>query len=705
MDRSLKRNIDFIKSLDYGDIKYKPINYSEYIYKSFIDEFTIEKLKRNIVRYEELKNKIEESINEKRYIHIPISETKEFVSNYYNILVESLSVFINTRDNNFYYLIKAFMNDGREDGNYSFLMPIVINNLLKTCQGICEFYNFIYQSIENNTEGISIEQILLYKSILIAKVQRVFRWYSFDDKEDLCRVTLPPRPHDEQEYFSLLLSYKNLKEINSYEGIGELRTAEKIIQAAEEYFRENNGDVFNVALLGDINYPIKELRNYVRFNINSDFKERKIIYNIYTNNFESKKVLLKDITDINFNSNLFDVFENAGIFSDIIAKNNLIFMLDCLNIYKEPYVSSDFSKRAIIDNYKNNEFDRYSSWMDTPENIFVNNPMDDIYDNIVSLIVFNQIGKIRKNANEYLIEYCKKNILRYPNKNLYIYMSDLDCFKNIDFFDTSYVRTEQYNDKKIGIIKIGNSKSKSISCGSDEKIITFNLWQIIKHIALEERKEITKYIFGDKYEKIEKSIIKEKNEKENNEIVYMLLHYFYFGIDYSNWKSGLSFYYKMDKKLESYGLTGFDEQQICESIINNVLKNIFKRERGSIFRQYCKNVVNSFLYGNARSVNDMVFIHLLKKEIVNLDKFDKAGKLDNLEKYIKEKKNINSKRIYEKIIDNMDTPVVSIANKMTVDSILIDFDGGEGIINNLKKACENLNYENSYLYKNIIKRG
>lgn len=658
-----------------------------------------------------------------------------YLSTYYSMLVDVTEVYNSTHDKNIMELIDNYLNIGRtKEDRYYFEMytPLVMNNMNKVYQGVKDFYDLLFSKArqvdaqENELYGKTL--FMMYKSILIAKTQRIFRWYSLDEEGNLIHTTLPPRPYSNDDFNLPRFISRPLSEYNSYEGIGELRIIDKIIYNIEDRIHsakdaQDGQDVsLYVAVIGDIGKGIYELRRYLIDCLGSN-KEigKKVTVNIdaYTKNEVGEEQYIEnpednkdsDKTEVNVKINKYDsIFEDSNNIYKMIKGHDLVFFLDCIDLYHDPVIDTSTPADTIITRYKENPYDRYDIWMDTPENIFVKNPLDDLYENLVALRSFNYMGNIRKRANDTLIRFCENVINdREGDKIIYIYMSDLNCFNSLYCIDKTYVRVEQYNDKQIGIIQLSKKKAdeKNGIAGSllkvddnKEKIITFNLWQLVKHIALEDRNDITE-IFVNR--------LGLKLKDKEKEKWYINFRNFIFGIDYSDWRNGLTIHYNyipfLEKAVsaEHYNVMKEKLDRISGEFIQEVLKVVLQREQGSMYRQYCKNVVNSFLYGNAKSVEDMLFLHLLKRQYVNLDRIEKG----ELNKEMGHKNGYNifwaDKRVYDTILPKYDSEIMSIAGQNIVaDMVASNGVDKNTILDNIKAVCGELSYKNSPLYKRCL---
>lgn len=219
-------------------------------------------------------------------------------------------------------------------------------------------------------------------------------------------------------------------------------------------------------------------------------------------------------------------------------------------------------------------------------------------------------------------------------------------------------------------------------------MVVLSVWQIIKHIALEDKTNIL-------------DIIKNGLNKEKI-IDYCSLHSMYIGLDYSKWKDSVKVYYNYEPSDE----TNEEEcKQFIKYFINNIFMQVFQNPKGSIYKQYCKNVIISFLYGDSKSIEDILFVHLLKNDKVNLENV--IWNENNLSEEVIKNRNsglrFSNKRLYDLAMQCYGGITVNMFEEFRISKLFEE----EGITKQTYKeeilqACRNVDYTDSYMYANCL---
>lgn len=681
---NFETNTNNLKFIDYVK-KTEPVNkkeFSEPIEHSFIDKELKESLKSGLDSFVNKINPLSE-----RNEFPAISDMEKCLKPYYNLLIDLMEgQFVKkgliTKD--FLKNLLVVCNTESDKGikHMSLYSPIVLNNLQKMYRGVIDFYETLFGSLETNP--ISMEMVYMYRSILIAKVQRIFRWYVYDG--EMKYLALLPRPLGKYIFPNVSITVKKMTDCNSFEGIGELRFAEKIIEAYEKFLDSHTNGTLNVALIGDINYPIKFLRKYVEKRKSGI----KIQYNIYTKNTDLKESC-KYYNNITVDNTIYnEILQSTEKLDKVLNENHVVFLLDCIDLYEEPIVYEEKGMESSMQLFRLNSYNAYSNWADDPRNIFVSNPLDNLYQSTVAYMATGRFGKLEKNPKKQVLEYIESKInssYKDEFKLVYVYVSDLKAFENIYCREQYYMRVEQYNEKKIGIIRFSTIEEPQLENRSSNMIV-LSAWQVVKHIALEDRDKIVKEI-------------KKNAGVSADEIDYSSLHNMYIGLDYSDWKDSIKVYY-------NYDFPNAVNEEECKKFIKHFIKDIFmqvfQKPKGSIYKQYCKDVIISFLYGDSKSIEDILFVHLLKNDKVNLKNIIwNEEKLDK----VKDERNIeyrfSNKRLYDLAMECYDGLTVNVLEEFNI-SKLFEEEGiskqkyKEGIL----QACENINYKDSGLYVNCL---
>lgn len=659
---------------------------------------TLDKLKR----FKEIKEHIFKENKEHIYEtnsnkFISKSEIRNYLNSYYSVLVELIgNEMIKDAQVREGILRPLLLMGETKNNNFNLHSPVVLNNVEKMYCGVLDFYNILFSSLRED-KPMPLEIAYMYKNILRAKTQRVFRWYIYDNNE-FGYVAVPPMPLETSQDFAMVVNSKSIKKCNSYEGVGELRFAEKIIDA----YQKHRGAQFQIALVGDINKPVYELIKYVDDSLLlSELQKKKLIYNIYTKNKiqEQKTCRFKGdyVENIIINSyeepEYDNILKSVDGLQEVINQNDLIFLLDCIQLYNEIEVKEEKDIFSSNLKFSSNEYFKYNNWADNPENIFIKNPLDDIYQCLTAYVAKGQFGMIEKNANQMIIKYLEEMVEKErergkEDKTVFVYVSDLEAFGNIYSREQYYMRIEQYNEKKIGIIRFSTYQEDKLE-NNENGIIVLNVWQIFKHIALEGRKKI----------------LDEINRKCKLNCEYQYLHKMYIGLDYKNWNQEVNVYYNYDKKIVAKSdKTNEDYDRWMEYFIDNVLLRIFRKQSGSIYQKYCKNVIISFLYGDAKSIEDILFVHLLKRGKVNTEKFMRPKeniKKEAVLKAVNKGIRFSNKRLYDLAMQCYDVAFVNMLEEFDVTELFKEDGKSKAELKReLAQACRNIEYIDSSLYSN-----
>ncbi len=141
----------------------------------------------------------------------------------------------------------------------NFCSPIVLNKLQKVNNSIADFFGQTIKGDAAKSEWLQ----KIYKRIVLMKAQHDFRWYMLSADHALSHAAIAPYVDNPPNILDFKIIARNLRQYNSYEGIGELRLGEKIIY---EYslIKKNLKSEFTVAIMGDLHAgPLEELYDYV----------------------------------------------------------------------------------------------------------------------------------------------------------------------------------------------------------------------------------------------------------------------------------------------------------------------------------------------------------------------------------------------------------------------------------------------------------
>lgn len=642
---------------------------------------------------------------------LPEAVIDSYLEAYYNVL--SLFLFhdkIVKGSQNLKDILILLLNLDYDEENerISFWSPMALNATKKMYLEIAEYRKRI---VEQSKDGIGILNEFDI-SVIEKKILHQFRWYQYV-YQNILKMTVPYVQHSKEAEPYILC--KPLSERNSYEGIGEMRVAEKILYEIQQDIRqvenmqgESRSEFsYNIALLGDINQkPLYDMANYVQ-DVLRQSNERKDIwlnYLIYTKNPEP--VIDTAVSNCKFEYQPLDeVFSNTVNIEQILAENHIVFMMDCIKLYEpldahlQRNVESEKQKYRLKGPFEYLYIDR--------NELCAPNYLDHLYEGMTVYAWKGDFGHFVKNANNALLKYCEnviKNTQDGRRHTLYVYVSDLRAFSNVYCSDQYYVRTERYNQKEIGIIRYVNDETEmkilpafqQKSHASQRLVITFNVWQLIKHISLD-RRQIILDLLNDMIAKEHKVQICD-------------LHNLHIGIDFTQWPYNLLLHYAVNESDNGRKEKIEAEERFLKEFTSRIALPILSGKRDNLFGEYYWKALKSFLYSDAKDVEDMLFVHLL--EIGKTGNFSIAKENDR--KIVLENINVDYKysikRFYERIMASYDISAEnSYGQLVTADVVDVghihgqEVGGKRSLFQKVKLACEELKYDDSYLYRNCLR--
>ena len=372
----------------------------------------------------------------------------------------------------------------------------------------------------------------------------------------------------------------------------------------------------------------------------------------------------------------------------LIDDSDIIFLLDNSGIYNAvTYEAFDDGGEY----YKNLQMlpDQISIDEDR-EDFKIDKNFDELYNIAVTYGNFGKFGKIYKEAYDTLLGAFEQRCS--DEKVIYAYISDLDAFSQMYFNQEQYVRLEQYRDKEMGIIRFSKRKETLLKNSSSQKMIVFNLWQFVKHIAIHERMNFEEYFIYPSYRS------------------RILLDQILIGIDYSLWIEELVFSYTLDSKID------INKAIYCERLeqfINNVIIPKFDSISEISYESYYRKIFISFLYGDAKNIEDLLFLHIYQwhKRILGKSKLrerykdEKQDLIDNKNVELK----FSTKRFYQITMKRFDSTFNNEYDRLNAygtlrresNMLFYDYkkDDIKMILSNIKKACEAITYDRTILYR------
>ena len=614
---------------------------------------------------------------------LPEEEITNYLETYYALLEFCLSfdeVFESEqeRDTLITLLLNIDTKTDTESGglSLSFRTPVVLNKQQKINRGIEDYFAWI--TGKNIETTVALES--LYKRILLIKAQRDMRWYVIDEKKELLQAAVTPYVENPSDELKLMVFGKNVKQYNSYEGIGELRLAEKILyeyellwEACRKKEKTLAKEEFHVALLGDIYaVPLMELHGYVVKKIKEKHEQERsaIFFHVYTKN---------ELADINMDGICVcghpdEILLNREKLGEVLKTNQVVFILDCIELYKSPTVTEsenlDFIKQKFIFRPYNARQKKIAEYTDVCEK----NALEELYEYMVAEQYCNKVGRIGKTANRNLLLFCEELKRDCPEiAAMYIYVSDMNAFSDIYNDNQYYIRTERYHQKEIGIIRYSDENVNMLPLKDTDKVLVFNVWQFLKNVALEERKNF----LGCDYKQLDK---------------------IYVGIDYAEWPKRLLIHTKTENEM----------QKTAQRFVQELLLPFLNDKENNMFSEYIRKAMCSFLYSAAKNVQDMLFVHLFqdKERLVGRAELPEQNDEDVIEKNINRNYKYSIKRFYDMIMRNYDISAANYIGQIRTAQIIQKNEernrriSKKEIYGNVIKACEDMSYKESFLVEN-----
>lgn len=536
-------------------------------------------------------------------------------------------------------------------------------------------------------------------SIFLAKLHQANRWYTLAvEKRKLCLYHVALPAYQTEQNTDMFLEMRNIKTYDSYEGVGELRLADKILYELE-YRDKNQLDIGNIriSIFGEVNYnPLLELIDYLNKVINIKYPymkaKYKLSFDIYTRKIdeleENKRISEYKNCVLKFYKKDEKQFSIRKKIDKLIDDSDIIFLLDNSGIYNAvTYEAFDDGGEY----YKNLQMlpDQISIDEDR-EDFKIDKNFDELYNIAVTYGNFGKFGKIYKEAYDTLLGAFEQRCS--DEKVIYAYISDLDAFSQVYFNQEQYVRLEQYRDKEMGIIRFSKRKENLLKNSSSQKMIVFNLWQFVKHIAIHERMNFEEYFIYPSYRS------------------KILLDQILIGIDYSLWIEEVVFSYTLDSKID------INKAIYCERLeqfINNVIIPKFDSMSEISYESYYRKIFISFLYGDAKNVEDLLFLHIYQWHKIILGKSKLRERYADEKQDLIDNKNVefkfSTKRFYQIAMKRFDSTFNNEYDRLNAygtlrresNMLFYDYkkDDIKMILSNIKKACEAITYDRTILYR------
>lgn len=578
--------------------------------------------------------------------------------------------------------IDIFFDDNK--GFASIYSPIAIEAILKIYGYIEEYIDIVLGWREKHEKDEKVYAILEsnYQAVIISKALRLFRWICVHEN-DLYQTALPAalplEGKDNTEGKPLDIPVRKLKDYSSYEGIGELRLFDKIIYEIERR-KEEESQHHRVLVIGDIlKTPMETLCRAVDCWIERKKetckewidKDIRIQLTVYTRNHwgeetsGNSKAKYNRVEYIKYDYK--EELTDSSKIDEFVENYDWMFLLDVCDLYNDMWI--ELQDECI------------TTQMQSQENNF---NLAGLQQPLYFLALTGYCGRLEKEINKTFFKYLGEKLKSYrtKRKTAYIYISDRNAISNLDYTDEYFIRLEQYNEKEILIIRMPEMDEMALPDYS-EKIIVLNLWQVIKHGVVRNIDCFLGY-FG--LQDIESAI--------------GIFRDTLIGVQYDEWPDKLHFSYCVP---EDIGISGYKEK--VEEWIKVGIMPYFQTQKGNIFNEYFLKSYGSFLYSDAKSVDDMLFLHLFRNKHHLLKETVLEGENKNLSEYQSKRCKYSQKQFYATVMEDYDTSSEMFAYKYMKLELMEKADSNlrKEIFEKVLSACRRNKYEDSYLAINCDK--
>lgn len=580
--------------------------------------------------------------------------------------------------------------------------------------------NLIYDKLEEFLLLADDLDDILYNEIFLAKIHQMFRFYLVQESNGEIYHAALPAYKERLEQSVMVVPVRAISTYNSYQGIRELRLADKILFELNQGVDARGGEAENnftyqIVIFGDVvERAIEALLYYTRKQIlikkeYSHLRNIGIKIDAYTlrigegqNNF-NREINSRYYYEFHqYNNELLNILKLKAI----LDEGELFFFLDHRDLYRSMIENIDdlilFRQYVSLEDYD------VCGEQYLPDDLVLNGKFMNLYHVLTMYAWKNKMGFLRKKAKGELVKYIREVVESQNGKSAYIYISDIAAFKELKCVQENIVRIETYNQKEIGIIRFTSFPREqlplffcpeNVERNSRHQMLVFNMWQLIKHIVLNEKANF-EYRFI-------------KNREKN------MLDQIYIALDYSEWGDTvwMSYWYENKK--------AFKREEI-EKFINDILKKIFNNGKKNMYQKYLKKVLISILYGAAKSVEDLLFVYILKDREDLLGQFrwwyPERGESTNrndggynpiIKTYYSLSCKFSLKKNYWEIMRKYDKSSLNLLDQYTVLESIKKSNGIDGaplqdetvvrFFKDIVQVCETMNYEESSLYSNCRK--
>lgn len=549
--------------------------------------------------------------------------------------------------------------------------------------------------------------------ILNTFVSRFLRWFLMAPDGRLCHAAARPMTSFPQEWGDICIIIRPITDYSSYEGISELRLFEKIRyeikrRAGGQEESKNQWDSIRILIAGDI-----DANQFLRFGrmlegwLIAEFtlpasQDSKIAFSVFTDNcsFDS---LTKDEWETHVQIfrwlhmeyyPMAELFESPKSLERQVNKADLLFFLDSRQLYGDFYVSACSNLSAFFQQTAEPHIDSFHKSV-SGHVLSPNNPFFQVQNLLLgTLYGKGETAMLKKRVSTTQLNYIK-TLLNSQNKTAYFYYSDLDAAQDLYWREDCFVCSEDYGGKRMVILRYGGKEEPPLetALSGQDKIIVFDLWQFIKHCNLRRVNHLMEYF------KLGNS-----GEADHSNRIY-LLSKILIGVDYSDWPNSLHLTYSYPADKHCFEKAGFVE--CLRKYLDDIIVPCFQPEMIDIYHAYLRKCIASFLYSDAKSVDDLLFIHIFKRRFSLLRGVSVEGKedYDRLTGLQPEGAKYSGKRFYQEVMIDYDKPYCYVADQHRKLALMKESGNLQpaAVFQNIRKACEKNQYSESNLYRNCIK--
>lgn len=555
------------------------------------------------------------------------------------------------------------------------------------------------------------ERLWAEVEILNTFVSRFLRWFLVSPDGTLCHAAVRPVTSFPQEWEDICVLIRPVTDYSSFEGISELRLFEKVKYELEWRAEERRiEEPLRILIAGDIDADQivkfgRMLESWLkswRESRSMDYWEPQITFSLFTDNCsftsqtaDSWEEYVQPLRWLRMAYYpMTNLFESPNSLERQVEKVDLLFFLDCRQLYEDFYVVNCSNLSAFfqqtVDLNLTVVHQSASGHVLSPNNPFFQ---------IQNLLLGKLYGKgeaalLKKRVSTTWLNRIEP-LLKPKNKMAYFYYSDLDAAQDLYWREDCFVRVEDYAGKCMAILRYGQREGTTLDMakGKKDKMIVFNLWQFIKHCNLHRVDHLINY-FG----------LNSRLESDSVESIYLLSEIL-IGVNYADWPKTLRLTYSYPLDKAPFQGEYFAGQ--LRTYMEMIIHPCFQRESTSIYYAYLRKCIASFLFSDARSVDDVLFVHIFKRHFtllreVSLEREEDYGKLDLLRP---RKTSYSGKRFYQEVMSDYDEPYWYVADQQWKLSLMET--SGQllpcQVFQDIKTACEKNQYAGSDLYRNCTR--